>query len=111
MHDSNQNGIINVIDTAPHDNDNNESASDAMLRINKVNSIALKTFEELNQFWGNINRIFLPLAQYIERALLSFLCKNLPQILGNLTSSNVTINQVSPLPGESNLPHQTNLIY
>lgn len=66
-----------------------------MSRISKVNLIALETFGELNQFWGNVNRLLLPLAEHIERALLSLLRAIFPQIFDDLNPSDIAIDKVT----------------
>lgn len=76
---------------------------EALSRINKVNLIALETFGELNQFWGNMNRLFLPLADHLERALLSVLRIIFPEIFGDLNPSDIAIDKVTRPQDKSNL--------
>ncbi|VBB31773.1 unnamed protein product [Acanthocheilonema viteae] len=97
----NQYDAANVIDTALRD-DPNESPFDVISRISKVNLVALETFGELNQFWGNANRILLPLAGQIERASLSLLRATFPQIFGDLNPSDIATDKVTYPPDKSN---------
>ncbi|VDK75131.1 unnamed protein product [Litomosoides sigmodontis] len=93
-----QDGDINVEDAVSR----NESPLETLARINKANLIALETFGELNQFWGNVNRIFLPLAERVELGLLSLLRVFFPHIFGDLNPSDIAIDKVTHPPDKSN---------
>ncbi|EFO15640.1 hypothetical protein LOAG_12870 [Loa loa] len=101
MHHSNNDSIGNVTNTMLRNNQ--LSPLDALLRTNKVNLIALETFGQLNQFWGNAIRFFQPLSEQIENGLLSLLRVICPQIFGDLNSSDIAINKVTRPPDKSNL--------
>uniref|UniRef100_A0A0R3RJL2 Anticodon_1 domain-containing protein n=1 Tax=Elaeophora elaphi TaxID=1147741 RepID=A0A0R3RJL2_9BILA len=76
---------------------------DEIPRINEVNLIALETFGKLNQFWGNVNRLFMPLAEHIERGLVSLLHIIFPELFGDLKPSDTAMNKVTRSPDKSNM--------
>ncbi|VIO88539.1 Uncharacterized protein BM_BM18021 [Brugia malayi] len=98
---SSEGHVGNMTGTVLHDSQ--LSPLDAVLRANKVNLIALETFGELNQFWGNVIRLLLPVSEQIEHGLLSFIRKIFPQIFGDLNPSDIAIDRVTRPPDQSNL--------